>query len=248
LEGWERDYNSAKENVQQFLDDFSAVGSDEEGATILVTTLTDDYSSAPLSGYLAEADTLLGDAGLEAPSGSSERKRIDRLRDETTALSALSTCQDSLWDLYSMLVERLDDYQNGQSYNYELDDAHSDTQSEADEFSNLVEDLNPIVGSQYTEKVDQLNTELDVIDDLISGIIVLFSARDSYDDEIYGIAYDRAQSARRDFESAVEEIEDPESYPPTDQVDEEFLDHAEEWLSEAEDIEQSSLGRQTEDE
>jgi hypothetical protein len=248
LEDWQRYYRDAEENVRQFLNDFSAVGSDSEDATILDTTLTDEFPSSRLSRYLAEADSLLGDARLETSPGTSSRKRIERLRNETTALQSLSDCQDSSSEAYSLLEDTLEEYRNDGNLNSEIDRVYTEAQDEFDEFTNLLSDLNPIVGSHYEEKADQLDSELDVLDRIIGALAPLFSARDAYESEFYGLAFDRAQPARQDFEDAVEDLEDAEAYPPTDQVNQEFLDLAEEWVDEADEIERSSSGRQTEDE
>jgi hypothetical protein len=75
----------------------------------------------------------------------------------------------------------------------------------------------------------------------------VFSARNYFNEEFYGTAFDRAQSARRDFGIAVRDIENEGTYPPEDTIDSTFRDHAETWQSEASEIENESSGRQTED-
>lgn len=81
---------------------------------------------------------------------------------------------------------------------------------------------------------------------MINALTAIFSARNNFEAELYGTAFDRAQSARRDFERAVDDIDDEATYPPEDSVDETFRDHAAEWENEASEIENGASGRQTE--
>jgi len=74
----------------------------------------------------------------------------------------------------------------------------------------------------------------------------LCNTTNNFEAELYGTAFDRAQSARRDFERAVDDIDDEATYPPEDSVDETFRDHAAEWENEASEIENGASGRQTE--
>lgn len=247
LEQWERRVRDARNIVEEYLDDFAAVGADEDG-TILDTTVTDDYGSASDISPLFEADNLLGDARLETDPGTENRELVVRLRTEVDVLLSISRCQRQTQAVYEALLDSLDDFQSESRLRQNPDDDYTDAREQHDVLRESSEELDPVVGSNYEAKIEQLSGELDALDRLIGGIAPLFSARDAFEDEFYGLAFDRAQSARRDFELVVRDVGDERTYPPEGQIDDEFLEHAEEWESEADEIERQASNRQTEDE
>ena len=82
---------------------------------------------------------------------------------------------------------------------------------------------------------------------MINAITAVFSARNNFEQGLYGTAFDRAQSARRDFDLAVRDIENGTNYPPENAVDKEFRDHAQEWKEEASRIEKEASNRETDE-
>jgi len=245
LDRWEQ---QIRDHINGFLTNFAEIGSDNADATILQTDVTDGYRSAQATGPLFDADSRLSDARSETSPGSSEREIFSRLQDEVDFLRQLSDTQQAACEVFDELVEVQDLFKNDRSLRSDYDEKLADAEDELDELSDLLDEFDPVVSDLYDEKIEQIDAELSIIDDTIRGISPIFTARDDFDDGLYGLAFDRAQSARRDFESVVDDLEQEDQYPPTDEINTEFLEHVETWADEADEIERESSGRRTDDE
>jgi hypothetical protein len=241
---WEQPFEDAQRNIQRFFDAYAAVGSDNDDATILETTISDGYSNQG-SGNLRTAEDEAWEAFSEA-SGNA-RQRMDRLRDEVAFLKELQTLQSQACEIFSLFETELENFQNGDGLSGAVDTQYQTASSTHQQVADTLEGLDPVVGADYEAKVEQIGSELEIVDLMINAMTAVFSARSAFNEEIYGIAFDRAQSARRDFGLAVRDIENEGTYPPEDALDTTFRDHAETWQSEASEIENEASGRQTEE-
>jgi len=243
---WEAPFEEAKASINAFLDDLTSAGSEADDRTILDTTISDSYDGLEGSGYISDAEGESRDAYNEAKPDSDTRARMDRLRDEVSLLEGLRVCQRETCAVFEKLEAELEGFRNGDSLSGEVDEQYNIALDEVDNLSTLVEETEPVIGDDYGTKIDQIEGELEIVDRMINALTAIFSARNNFEAELYGTAFDRAQSARRGFERAVDDIDDEATYPPEDSVDETFRDHAAEWENEASEIENGASGRQTE--
>jgi len=236
---WQVAFTDAKENVEEFLAEFTAVSSVDE-PTILDTNVSADYTNEGRS-LLTDAEDLAFDALEGVPdSNNSFRNKAQRLRSEIGVARDMSTLQEQLSDIFSEAQGQLD----SDSYSRPNNDRVSETESQRSEFSATVSDLNPVVGSRYEAKSEQFESELESMDSVFSGIRELATAQNALDRENYDTAFSSAQSAKSTFETVVEEINSPESYPPTDRVDQTFVELVEELESTANDMQLSAAAEQ----
>jgi hypothetical protein len=243
---WKDPFDEAKAKLEQFLDTYAAVGSESDDATILDTTISDGYSGEgnPL---LYDADNLAGEALEEVNRGTDAGQRITRLRDEVDFLNELYDLQSETCTIFPLLETELERFRNDRDRTFNVDDKYQTVSKTHQQVSDTLDGTNPVVGSNYEAKLDQIEAELEIVDLMITAIVAVFSARNNFNAEFYGTAFDRAQSARRDFGLAVRDIDDEGAYPPNDAIDTAFRDHAEAWQAEASKIENEAAGRETED-
>jgi len=245
LDRWEQQIT---DYFNEFIADFAAFGSDDDTASLLDTTVTDDYQSSGTTSPLFDADSRISDGRSETRPADPEREVFERLQDEHDTLRQLSSCQQAVCRTFNELEDALELFQEGRSLRDDYEDQYNEAEDEFEDLSELVDELDPVVNDTYDTKLEQLDGELSALDNIIRGISPVFSARDAFEDELYGLAFDRAQGARQDFESVVDDLGDGDTYPPLDETDDEFLDHAEIWADEADEIERESSDRQTDDE
>ena len=241
---WQDPFEEAKTNIEQFFSKYAAVGSESDDATILDTSISDGYSNEG-SGNLQTAEDLAWEAFSEAEGGA--RQRMDRLRDEVAFLMELRDLQSQTCTIFSLFETELERFRGDQPLSGEVDSQYQTVSDTHQQVSNTLEGLDPVVGADYEAKLDQIEGELEIVDLMINAMSAVFSSRNFFNEEFYGTAFDRAQSARRDFGLAARDIGDEGTYPPNDAIDTPFRDHAEMWQAEASEIENKSSGRQTED-
>lgn len=246
-EGWEQPLEDAKRSVQQFLEKYASIGSESADGTITAVTLSDPYSENNDTGDLFDAEEHAGEAREEATGNDDAIQKIRRIRDEIRFLKELDDLQEDASDLWPLLQTEIERFREDRSISGDLDPQYSTASDTYETVSTSLEELDPIVGSNYEQKLSQIESELDIVDRVINAITAVFSARNNFDAELYGTAFDRAQSARRDFDLSVREIEDEANYPPEDSIDNEFRDHVQEWKEEASQIEKEASNRETEE-
>lgn len=235
---WKIAFTNARENMEQFLSDFAAVSSVNE-PTILDNTIS--TSGGVGTSLLIEAEDLAFEALEEVPdSNGSSRNKIQRLRSEIGVAKEMKRIQDSISGIYSQLQEGVDSVRYPQLEEDTLDNL--DTQQIR--FSNSVSDLNPVVGSRYERKAEQFELRLENIDNVLNAIEDASSAQYDLERERYDSAFTSATSAKSRFETILEKLNDPETYPPRDRVDQSFIGHIEEWKSAANEIQLSAAAEQ----
>jgi len=239
---WQEAFSDAKENLGQFLSEFAAVSSIDK-PTILDTTISVDYTNGGRE-LLTDAEDLIFEALDGVPdSNDSFRNKIQRLRSEIGVARDMSSLQGNLSYIFSESQDKLD----SESTIPPDVDRINEAESEQGDFYAKVLDLNPIVGSRYEDKAEQFESELESVDDVFTGIRELTTARNVLDDESYDAAFNSARSAKSTFETVVGDINSSESYPPTDRVDQTFVDHVEKWESTANEIQlDAAAGQQSE--
>ena len=239
---WQEAFSDAKENLGQFLSEFAAVSSIDK-PTILDTTISVDYTNGGRE-LLTDAEDLIFEALDGVPdSNDSFRNKIQRLRSEIGVARDMSSLQGNLSDIFSESQDKLD----SESTIPPDVDRINEAESEQGDFYAKVLELNPIVGSRYEDKAEQFESELESVDDVFTGIRELTTARNVLDDESYDAAFNSARSAKSTFETVVGDINSSESYPPTDRVDQTFVDHVEEWESAANEVQlNAAAGQQSE--
>ena len=239
---WQEAFTDAKENLGQFLSEFAAVSSIDK-PTILDTTISVDYTNEGRE-LLTDAEDLIFEALDGVPdSNDSFRNKIQRLRSEIGVARDMSSLQGNLSYIFSESQDKLD----SESTIPPDVDRINEAESEQGDFYAKVLELNPIVGSRYEDKAEQFESELESVDDVFTGIRELTTARNVLDDESYDAAFNSARSAKSTFETVVGDINSSESYPPTDRVDQTFVDHVEEWESAANEVQlNAAAGQQSE--
>jgi len=239
---WQEAFTDAKENLEQFLSEFAAVSSVDE-PTILDTTISVDYTNEGRELLTDAEDSAFEALGGVPDSNSSFRNKVQRLRSEIGVARDMSSLQGNLSYIFSESQDKLD----SESTIPPDVDRINEAESEQGDFYAKVLDLNPIVGSRYEDKAEQFESELESVDDVFTGIRELTTARNVLDDESYDAAFNSARSAKSTFETVVGDINSSESYPPTDRVDQTFVDHVEKWESTANEIQlDAAAGQQSE--
>ena len=239
---WQEAFTDAKENLEQFLSEFAAVSSVDE-PTILDTTISVDYTNEGRELLTDAEDSAFEALGGVPDSNSSFRNKVQRLRSEIGVARDMSSLQGNLSDIFSESQDKLD----SESTIPPDVDRINEAESEQGDFYAKVLELNPIVGSRYEDKAEQFESELESVDDVFTGIRELTTARNVLDDESYDAAFNSARSAKSTFETVVGDINSSESYPPTDRVDQTFVDHVEEWESAANEVQlNAAAGQQSE--
>jgi hypothetical protein len=215
---WQEAFTDAKDNLEQFLSEFAAVSSVDE-PTILDTTISVDYTNEG-RGLLTEAEDLSFEALDGVPdSNNSFRNRVQRLRSEIGVARDMSILQSQISVIFSESQDRLD----SDSYPRPNNDRISEAESQQSEFSATVSDLNPVIGSRYSDKAEQFESELEYMDNVLGAAREINTAQNALEDERYDTAFSSAKSAKSTFETVVESISDPKTYPPTDRVDQSFV-------------------------
>jgi hypothetical protein len=246
-EGWEQPLENTKRSIEQFLEKYAAIGSESDDSTILDVTISDPYADNNDTSDLFDAEDHAREARDEATGNDNAIQKTRRIRDEIRFLKELDDLQQASSDIWPLLQTELEEFREGRDISGDIDPQYSTASDTHETVSTSLEELNPIVGSSYEQKLIQIEAELDIVDRMINAITAVFSAQNNLEQEFYGTAFDRAQSARRDFDLAVRDIEDETNYPPEDDIDEEFRDHAQEWKEEASRIEKEASNRETEE-
>ena len=233
-EDWERPFKNTQESVNRFFDAYAAVGSESEDRTILDTQITDGYDGQGKSD-LRDADDSAWDAFSETDVGQNPdaSERMRRLRNETDFLLQLADTQRELCDIWSLIEQELENFREDRDMNEDVDVQFSTVQSMYDDLSEEFEELDPVIGAEYEEKLEQIEAELDAVDLMINAFTAVFSARDYFDQEFFGTAFDRAQSARRDFDNVIRDMDRASHYPPEGETNDVFVEHVKEWKDEA---------------
>jgi hypothetical protein len=246
-EGWEQPLEDTKTSIEQFLDKYAAIGSESGDSTILDVTISDPYADNNDTGDLFDAEDHASEARSEATGNDDAIQKTRRIRDEIRFLKELDDLQEAASDIWPLLQTELEGFRDDRNISGDLDPQYNTASDTHDTASTSLDEFNPIVGSNYEQKLTQIKAELDIVDRMINAITAVFSARNNFEQGFYGTAFDRAQSARRDFDLAVRDIEDESNYPPEDSIDEKFRDHAREWKEEANQIEEEASNRETEE-
>lgn len=235
---WKVAFTNARDNLDQFLSEFAAASSIND-PTILDNTIS--TTGGANTGLLFEAEDLAFEALEGVPdSNDSFQNKIQRVRSEIGVVKEMENLQASVSDIYSQLQGSIDPV----SYPQFDDDTLDNLDTQQVRFSNSVSDLNPIVGSRYEQKAEQFASELESIDKIFNAVENTSSAQFDLERERYDNAFDSAKSAKSTFETVIENISDPEAYPPTDRVDQSFVTHVEEWKSAANEIQLSAAAEQ----
>lgn len=246
-EGWEQPLEDTKTSIEQFLNKYAAIGSESGDSTILDVTISDPYADNNDTGDLFDAEDHASEARSEATGNDDAIQKTRRIRDEIRFLKELDDLQEEASDIWPLLQTELEEFRGDRNISGDLDPQYNTASDIHDTASTSLDEFNPIVGSNYKQKLTQIEAELDIVDRMINAITAVFSARNNFEQGFYGTAFDRAQSARRDFDLAVRDIEDEGNYPPEDSIDQEFRDHAQEWKKEANQIEEEASNRETEE-
>ena len=243
-EDWEKPLQEARESLGRFFDTFAAVGSESEDRTILDTTITDDYSIEG-TGELAEADNQAQEALGEATGEQDIREDIRQLRREISFCQDLTDLQGDICEIWPLLEDDLESIQDESTPSEDIDGKYNDVDEHYEDVSEELDEFEPTIGELYGEKIAQIKGELDIVDRMINAITAIGSARENYDAEFYGTAFDRAQSARRDFGNIARDLDRENHYPPDDAINETFRNHVEEWQAEADKLEREAQDRET---
>lgn len=246
-EGWEQPLENAKQSIEQFLERYAAIGSESDESTILDVTISDPYADNNDTSDLFDAEDHAREARDEATGNDNAIQKTRRIRDEIRFLKELDDLQQASSDIWPLLQTELEEFRADRDISGDIDPQYSTASDTHETVSTSLEELNPTVGSNYEKKLLQIETELDIVDRMINAITAVFSARNNFEQGLYGTAFDRAQSARRDFDLAVRDIENGTNYPPENAVDKEFRDHAQEWKEEASRIEKEASNRETDE-
>lgn len=237
---WQEAFSDAKDNLEQFLFEFAAM-SPEANPTILDTTISVDYTNGS-RGLLTEADNFCSEALDGVPSSNNSfRNKIQRLRFEIGAARKMSLLQEEISSIFS-------NNRKSDPYPRIEPDRIDEQESQRNEFFSTVSDFNPIVGSRYEAKAEQFESELSNMDEILTGIRKVGSARGLLDDGNYDAASTYSKEAESIFTAIKQNLNKPESYPPIDRVDESFIEYVEEWESEANDVQLIAAAGQASDE
>lgn len=219
VEDWEESLSEAKSNIEQFLNKYASVDSKSDNQTILDVTISDRYQFNG-QGNLYSAEENAREA-IEEAETPEETNQIRKVIDEVEFLLELSSLQTKHCDIWPLLRTELKNFRNESNRSGDINPKFKEVSKKYNNVSKLLDKSSIVVGSNYEQKLTQINAELDIVDSMITGITLLYSGE--------------ALSARREFDLIIRNIEDKTSYPPKDDVDEEFRDLVQKWEAEADD-------------
>lgn len=236
---WKQLYKDSVAKTEAFLTTFADVGTTTSNPTILSTSISSGYS---LNGrqQLEEAGDLAWEAFDE-----SANTQTRRLRSEINMLEQLTSTQSAVCDLMGDLRTFLDVVSGaGPFFDDELTDQLETARDNQKTLSDDVSDLNPIVGENYGLKVEQLNSEINAVENMLDPSEDLHSAQKSFRDEDYDAAANQASVAESGFDIIINRVNSEDSYPPTDDVDNEFVSLIQDFKLEAIDLESRAVSQQ----
>lgn len=203
-----------------------------------------EYERSSTTDPLFEAEEELDEARTLATFDSRQYDRIMAMRSEREFLMELSRLQSVAVNAFAAIEAELAIWSSESSRDTYRIERHRELSGKLEAVRTQREGLDLAFGDVADSKLAQAEFETERMDDLNSAITRLLSAKRSYDNEDYGEAVDRAGIARRDLRDIGDEVSTPSSYPPSDTIDERFVEHVERWEDEADRLERSAARRQ----
>lgn len=223
---WESYLEEGRRQIRNLLEDYAA-HSDVDDPTILdVTLTTSGYEQYEYRSGIQTADSEYGSARLATDAGTEERKKVESVRQEAAVLKEIAIIQEELHDFFDDLEEALERVEDDRQTTGGLRDTYLELEDMYEEIDELAEGVEPFANEYVVEKVEQIESEIGILDQLVAGISTLFTA----------FTVEHALDARREFDAVLDVVTDEDAYPPEGRVDEELVDHVQRWRDEADDI------------
>ena len=183
---------------------------------------------------IEQASNILWDESRDLANTDKQRERVREYRTYDDFIYELGRIQRQIHNAYSAI----DNPEENSAYDRgNLNEAKK-------KYEQLDSDRkeNEMYMSEITAKLDQLEWQIGLMEDMYNGLENVAGAQ-----EYVLVAPTALQVAREDFDSVIEELEDPESAAPEDYTDEDLLDLAEEFYEAVDEalreITQNSDGR-----
>lgn len=190
-------------------------GNDPTFLAVLPSTEVDSHDARR---YLNAAADILWSESREYARTEEQETRVWEYRTYEEVIPKLARIQRSIYGAYTKIKSPDSEpmYTSGPS---ELDSAkrgHEELRTEFEDMELYMEEIQA--------KHDQQNWQIQLVERTFTGLVTIGSTRD-IDDR----SQTELQLARNEFETVIEELEDPTSAPPEDTTDQAFLDLVTEW-------------------
>lgn len=223
---WESYLDEGRRQMQDILENYAS-HSDADDPTILdVTLTTSGYERGEYRAGIVSADHEYGAARLATDSGTEEREKVESVRQEGDVLYEIAYIQQELHDFFDELEEALELAEDDRQTTSGLRDTYFELEDQFEEIDELAEGVEPFASGYVVEKVDQIEAEIDILDQLVSGIMTLFTT----------FSVEEALDARREFASILDTVSNENAYPPEGEVDDDLVGHVERWHDLADEI------------
>lgn len=241
----EKLYNDALDKTEEFLNIFSTVDSASSNPTILDTSISSRYTTAGTDVWF-DAKELIDEAQNEDSSG----QKVEQLEDEIDMLQTLYRTQQKQTELFNLLTDEVDQVIGSTPGTQSI--RESTVSPVREQYNTLLEDVSditPIVGENYNKKLTQIDSEIRVFERLIDPLSdlhdALFIIWESYNED-YAEAESKAGVAESTIDNIIEDVSDQNSYPPENEVDNEFVSLIRELKQGAVDAESEAIRQQSE--
>lgn len=207
---------------------------EKDDATILDVMMSVEYTHSEAQPPNGRAIGHIDDARFAVDRDTDEGELVLQYQSEARAYADLMRYQrnhgelyDIFDDVYTVIAEEEPDVETINPPT----ETHEEREEEFEELMEEFEDVDSVVGELYDDKMTQLERELDIANEIITGINYIL-------DPGFGTQQERAALAKNTFRTVASQIEDPDDYPPTNQTDGDLVDLVNEWEELAEEIEQ----------
>lgn len=225
-EAWELHLDRAIGHLEDMLDD---VASNADGGELTLINVTMTDSGVELGDYrfdqISDAEDKIWDAKSAVDSNTPGRETIDIVEKELDQLKILVGIQEELQIFYGELEDALELVIEERQTTPGLRDTYIEIENEFGEMIDIdVEEYS--VQHDIETKIEQFETEIEILDLHIAAISNLYTS----------FGPEGALDARRGFDDVLDLIDNPDSYPPTDSIDEDLVDHVQGWWDETDEI------------
>lgn len=212
---------SIEKAENQYINALSEFGkaSDHESTSFMYVYPSDNFDNSYLNNareFVEDASDILWEESRDIANTDEQRERVREYRTYDEMIYELGRIQRGIHNSYSAI--------DAPEENSAYDRDNLDEAIEKYEELDSDRESNEMYMSEITAKLDQLEWQIDLMEDMYNGLENVAGA-----EEYILIRPTALQVAREDFNSVIEELEDPESAAPEDYTDEDLLDLAEEF-------------------
>ncbi|CCQ36133.1 uncharacterized protein Nmlp_1947 [Natronomonas moolapensis 8.8.11] len=234
LDQWEAYYERSVGYIEDALAAYGERAAYEgDGATLLHVLPSMEIDVTDAEDELDEAERWEERAyDVQGRLDGDEFERTQTLRRNITMVEDLAECQEHLHGIFNELDEEWNVWDDDEAS--ERDRPEQDDLEPADTLHGEIEELLGEWGTVTDgigDKVNQIDWQLEQLETMQGAVDLMWQATVP--------ELDQVRLAREDFESVEAELEDTESAAPEEIADEAWLELAETWREEAEEVERS---------